>query len=153
MADTKLRLRSGTGETVDIALVDNGDGTYSVAVSGDGLGGGDGDGLTDAELRASPVVVTSQAGVTLTNISGSLTAGGTAQNAAGANSSRRGFFIQNIHASSSLWISTLATAVADQPSIEIKPGALYESPPGGCGGGAISVIGATTGQKWVGREW
>lgn len=39
MADSKLRLRSGTGETVDLKLVDNGDGTYSLAMSAAGAGG------------------------------------------------------------------------------------------------------------------
>lgn len=88
----------------------------------------------------------------LASISGTVTAGGTAQNAAAANSGRVGFSIQN-QSSGVLWFSTLATAVASQPSIKLLPGAYYESPPGGAGTGALSVLGATTGQAWAGREW
>jgi hypothetical protein len=87
-----------------------------------------------------------------TSISGTIAAGGTAQNAAAANSSRRGFWIQN-NSAGDLWISTVATAVASQPSLKIASGALYESPPGGAGTGAISIIGATTSQAFSGREW
>jgi len=90
---------------------------------------------------------------TLTSISGTLTTGGTAQDAAAANSGRTGWWIRNNHASASLWVSTLATAVQGQPSLEIRAGELYESPPGGAGTGAISVIGPTTGQPWTGREF
>lgn len=102
---------------------------------------------------ASDVVfqVRSAAG-SLASISGTVTAGGTAQNAAAANSGRVGFSIQN-QSSGVLWFSTLATAVASQPSIKLLPGAYYESPPGGAGTGALSVLGATTGQAWAGREW
>lgn len=88
----------------------------------------------------------------LVSISGTVTAGGTAQNAAAANSGRVGFSIQN-QSSGVLWFSTLATAVDSQPSIKLLPGAYYESPPGGAGTGALSVLGATTGQSWAGREW
>lgn len=87
-----------------------------------------------------------------TSISGTIAAGGTAQNAAAANSARRGFWIQN-NSAGDLWISTVAAAVASQPSLKIASGALYESPPGGAGTGAISIIGATTSQAFSGREW
>jgi hypothetical protein len=89
---------------------------------------------------------------TPTNISGSLTTGGVAQNAAAANAARIGWWIQNLHPSADLWVSTLATAVQSQPSIRIGPGELYEAPPWAVGTGAISVIGPTTGQTWTGRE-
>lgn len=87
-----------------------------------------------------------------TSISGTITTGATAQNAASANSSRKGFMLQN-NSTGDLWFSTLATAVASQPSIKLPPGAYYESPLGAGGTGAISIIGATTGQAWSGREW
>ncbi len=93
-----------------------------------------------------------QAVTTPTNIGGSLTTGGSAQNAAAANAARTGWWIQNLHPSSDLWVSTLATAVQSQPSIRIRPGELYEAPPWAVGTGAISVIGPTTGQTWSGRE-
>lgn len=88
----------------------------------------------------------------LTNISGTVTTGGTAQNAAAANSSRAGFWIQNLSAGD-LWISTMSTAAATQPALKITAGTYYEAPPGGAGTGAISVFGATTGQAWAGQEW
>lgn len=84
--------------------------------------------------------------------SGGLTLGGTAQNAAASNAARKGFWLQNLSAGD-LWISTIGTAALDRPSLKLGPGAYYESPPGGAGTGAISIVGATTGQKWSGREW
>lgn len=89
---------------------------------------------------------------TPTSISGSIATGGTAQNAASSNSTRKGYLLQNL-STGDLWFSTLATAVADQPSIKLPAGAYFESPLGAAGTGAISIIGATTGQKWAGREW
>lgn len=86
------------------------------------------------------------------DISGTITAGGTAQTIAAANGGRLGFWIQN-QSSGDLFISTVATAVADSPSMKIPPGALYENPVGLCPVGAISIIGATTGQKFAAREY
>ena len=109
----------------------------------------------DDEGRLEVVVAGSSSPVTTsteTNISGTITLGGTAQNAAAANTSRIGFWIRN-NSVASLWISTLATAVQSQPSLEIKPGELYETPPTLNPKGAISIIGPTTSQAWSGREW
>ena len=86
-----------------------------------------------------------------TNGSGSITTGGTAQNALSANSGRKYLFIQNV-STGDLWFSSIATAVQDQPSIRLRPGDSYENPPHFCPTGAISVIGATTGQKFTARE-
>lgn len=99
-----------------------------------------------------PLPIGGTAGASLSNKSGSITSGGTAQTLAAANSSRRGFWVQN-QSSGDLWINTLATAVADQPSLRIPAGSLYESPTGASPVGAISIIGATTGQKFAAREW
>jgi hypothetical protein len=87
-----------------------------------------------------------------TSASGTITSGGTAQNAAAANASRRGFQLQN-NSTGDLWFSTIATAVQSQPSFKLPPGAYYESPPFGGGVGAISIVGATTGQAFTGREY
>lgn len=91
-------------------------------------------------------------GVKGTDISGTITLGGTAQTIAAANGGRLGFWIQN-NSSGDLWINTLATAVASQPSLKIAAGALYESPVGLAPVGAISIIGATTGQAFSAREF
>ena len=89
--------------------------------------------------------------VTITDRSGTITAGGTAQTIAAANASRRGFEIQN-QSTTDLYMSTLATAVLTQPSLRIPPGALYEMPSTSIRTGAVSVIGATTGQAFYARE-
>jgi len=91
-------------------------------------------------------------GGTLTDRSGTITTGFTAQQAAAANTSRHYLFIQNPStAPGSLWFSTVATAVAASPSIELVPGASYETgsfvPTG-----AVSVIAATTGHAFTARE-
>jgi hypothetical protein len=96
-----------------------------------------------------PVTPTSGA---LTDRSGTLTTGGTAQNAAAALATRKYLFVQNPStAPGTLWFSTVTTAVQDSPSIELVPGASFES---GlfCPTGAVSVIAATTGHKWTARE-
>lgn len=116
---------------VKIRLTDNGDGTYSEGTAGGGGG-------------SIPIS-------TMTDRSGSIAAGGTAQLLAAANAARTGFELQN-DSNGDLWISELATAVIGAPSIRIPPGALYETPLGGHGTGAISIIGATTGQSFSARE-
>lgn len=87
---------------------------------------------------------------TITNRSSTITAGGTAQTLAAANMNRRYLFIQNI-SSEDLWFNIGTTAVADQPSIKLTPGSSFEFaefvPVE-----AISIIGATTGSKFVAKE-
>lgn len=87
-----------------------------------------------------------------TDRSGAIAAGGTAQQLAAANAARRGFWVQN-NSAGPLWITTLTTAVQSQPSLQLIAGAYYESPQGGAGTGAISIIGATTAQAFSAREW
>lgn len=103
---------------------------------------------TGLAYGATPVRGTLTAGLAT-----ALTTGGTAQNVLAANSSRLGFAVQNLHPTADLWLSTLATAVQDTPSIRVLAGELYEPPPGGQGTGALSLIGPTTGQKFTVREW
>lgn len=96
-----------------------------------------------------PVTPTSGA---LTDRSGTITTGGTAQTAAAANTARKHLFIQNPStAPGSLWFSTTGTAVQASPSIELVPGASYETgtfvPTG-----VVSVIAATTGHAFTARE-
>lgn len=84
--------------------------------------------------------------------SGTVASGGAAQVLAPAQPARRGFFVQNL-SSGDLWISSIGTALADQPALRIAPGQLYEAPAHGVPGSAISVFGATTGQSFAAREW
>jgi len=95
---------------------------------------------------------TAAAAVSPVNISGTITAGNTAQVLAAANANRRGWWIRN-NSAGSLWLSDMTTAVLSQPSLEIKAGELYEAPSGGVSFNALSIIGATTGQSFTGREW
>jgi hypothetical protein len=86
------------------------------------------------------------------NISSTITAGNTAQVLSAANANRQGFWLRN-NSAGSLWLSDMTTAVLSQPSLEIKAGELYEAPAGGVSMNALSIIGATTGQSFSGREW
>lgn len=99
-----------------------------------------------------PMSVTGGAAGTLVDRSGTIAVGGTAQQLAPSNAGRNGFLIQNLSAGD-LWFSTLATAVASQPSLKLPAGMTYETPLSGFGTGAISIIGATTGQAFAAREW
>lgn len=145
--DPKVRLKGNEHGAALVTLVDPATGDPYTA----GGGGGTTGGLTDAELRASPLSVT-PAGGTLTNRSGTITTGGTAQQLAAANSARLGFSIQNL-STGDLWVNTLGTAAAAQPSIKLAAGVYFETPAGYGAVGAISIFGATTGQSFTAREW
>lgn len=118
----------------------------------------------DAEISAgSPITINgitdalenwlgNMSATTITNRSGAITAGGTAQQLAAANTARRGFSVQNL-SSGDLWISTVGTAAASAPSLWLPAGAYYEMPTGGVSSGAVSIFGATTGQAFTAYEW
>jgi hypothetical protein len=107
-----------------------------------GTGGGGGGGAAVQPPAVAPV-----------NRSGSITAGGTAQQLMPANAARLGWSIQN-HSTGDLWVNDVGgTAAAIQPSIQVPSGALYESPPGCAPTSSISVFGATTGARFAAREW
>lgn len=89
--------------------------------------------------------------VTPVDRSGTITTGAVAQVLAAANAARKAWWIRN-NSTGSLWVSDLTTAVASQPSLEVKPGELYESMCGLCSSSALSIIGATTGQAFTARE-
>lgn len=128
-------------------LIDLGGGVFAekvVAVAGDGSAIG---------------VVTPVAQGALTNRSGTITAGGTAQVLAAANTARRYLMIQNASVGT-LWVSLDTTAVAGSPSIALEGCNVANDGSGGSlvfegsfiPTGAISIIGATTGQAFVGKE-
>jgi hypothetical protein len=88
------------------------------------------------------------------NISGSITSGGTAQALFNLSAQPyKGYWLRN-NSAESIWIYENGTATAAQPSLEIKSGELYETPPN-CGlfTEALSIIAATTGTNWTGRVW
>jgi hypothetical protein len=130
------------------------DGAAVDAVAGAGVVG---TGVQRVTLASDdPAVVALQLlanGHTLTDRSGTITTGGTAQTLMAANASRKGWAIQNV-SSGDLWVNELgSTALLSQPSIKIASGNLYESPLGGSSTAAISIIGATTAQAFTAREW
>lgn len=87
-----------------------------------------------------------------TDRSGTITTGGTAQSLMPANTGRKGFYIQN-QSTGDLYVNSPTTAVIGQPSLKIPAGAYYEAPLGGVMPGAISIVGATTGQAFTAKEW
>jgi hypothetical protein len=89
--------------------------------------------------------------LTPVNRSSTITAGGTAKVLAAANTSRKGFEIQN-QSAGPLYVNELGTATLDQNSLKIEAGAFWEWP-GKIPTSALSIIGATTGQAFYAREW
>jgi hypothetical protein len=93
-----------------------------------------------------------QAARTLTDRSGTITLGGTAQTLMPKNVARTYWIIQN-QSSGDLWVNDVGgTAAATQPSIWIPAGATYTADLGGVSSLAISIFGATTGQAFMARE-
>ena len=88
------------------------------------------------------------------SISGTITSGGVAQvlyNPQGQ--SYKGWFLRN-NSSLSLYVDENGSAIAAQPSLEIKSGELYESPPNApLFVEQLSIIGSTTNQAFTARVW
>ncbi len=96
---------------------------------------------------SNPLLVQS-ANATPTNRSGSITTGGAAQVAMAALSTRKGYFFQNI-SSEIMWGSWVGTAAPSTAgSFLISPnGIIRNTTP--CETTALSIYGATTGQKYT----
>jgi hypothetical protein len=77
-----------------------------------------------------------------------ITTGGTAQTLFAANSGRMGWSIQNT-SNDDLYVNDLGTATT--ASYRVAAGAEYN--PNSVNSSAISILGATTGQSFVAREW
>lgn len=83
--------------------------------------------------------------------SGAITSGGTSQVVFAANESRRFFIFQNI-SDIDMYINFGAAAVADSNSIKIIAGSSWEAPSNWCPQTSITVIGATTGKKFIAKS-
>lgn len=83
--------------------------------------------------------------------SGTITLGGTAQTIATVNRGRRYFLLQNV-SSGTLWLNVDVTAVQTQPSIKLLPDDVLIWEGTFVPAGAISLIGATTGQAFTAKE-
>ncbi len=89
----------------------------------------------------------------LTNRSGTVAAGGAAQQAAPANPERRYLLVQNPTASpDTLWVRFGATATAASPSIELPPGATLVFEAEFVPTDSVSVIAATPGTPFTAWE-
>lgn len=90
-------------------------------------------------------------GATAVTKSGTITLGGTAQTVMAANTSRKGYFFQNL-STETMWGSFLGNAAADTAgSFEIAPKAVISSG-SVCETNALSVVSATTGSKFTAWE-
>lgn len=91
---------------------------------------------------------------TLTNRSGTITVGGTAQTAMAANTSRRYLLIRNPATETEpLYFNFTTTAVVTgQPSITLQPGEGFVMENSFISTELISVVAATTGHKFVAKE-
>lgn len=89
----------------------------------------------------------------LTDRSGTVASGGTAQQLAPVNDSRSYLFIQNQHATEVLWINFSVDAVTSQPSIQIPAaGGTFLMSGTFCSGESISVIAATSTHPFTAKE-
>lgn len=88
----------------------------------------------------------------LTDRSGTITTGGTAQQAMAANTSRKYAYLLNPDtATEDLWFSFDATAAAAAPSLVLHPGDTMRTT-GFVPTGALSVIAATTAHAYTAKE-
>ncbi len=168
-----------TSSSTTTLRVSQGSGPCDVSMGGSGGGGGGGDATAANQVteiaRLDSILtavgsaipagtatignVNGAPNVTPTNCSGTITSGGTAQNAFTAGATKHGFTIQNL-ATEALWISFTTTAAADtvasymlNPSASGVAGGSYSAPFGFGMNTALSVIGATTGNKFSCTWW
>lgn len=82
-----------------------------------------------------------------------ITSGGAAQTAIAADINRMGYYVQN-QSAGDLYIRDDGTAATvSDVCMKIPPGAYYETPPTLHPKGAVSIIGATTGQAFNAAKW
>jgi hypothetical protein len=86
-----------------------------------------------------------------TDGSGSIASGGTSQTVFAANSSRSWLFVQNI-SNAVMYLNFSGVSVADSNSVKLNANSYYENPPHYCPNGTLTIIGATTGQKFVAKQ-
>lgn len=88
------------------------------------------------------------------DISGTVAAGGTAQDISASNTGRFYVFIQNIDSAEDMWVNFAADATADTPGsillVANGGSVVYEG--NSCPKGRVSVVAATTGHKYTAKE-
>ncbi len=106
---------------------------------------------TNTALISQSVVVATPVG-TLTDRSGTITAGGTAQTLAAANAARRYLLVENLDPAEDLWINFTTTAAAAHPSLLIPPRGGFVMDAGFVSTELVSVIAATTSHAFTAKE-
>lgn len=106
--------------------------------------------LVDADGRLE--VTLSPTGGALTDVSGTITVGGTAQELAAAKPNRKYFFVQNLDDAEALWIDFTVDAVEDTPSIRLDPGASFIMESAFVTSEKITTIATTTSHKFTAKE-
>lgn len=86
-----------------------------------------------------------------TDRSGTITTGGSSQTLAAALSTRTYIEVQNI-SDETMYVNFGAAATTDSNSFKIAAGGSYVNPAHFCPTGTITIIGATTGKKFVAKE-
>lgn len=89
---------------------------------------------------------------TSTSISGSITTGGSSQTLSAANTARQSMFVYNT-STDDLWVNDDGTAAVIGTSILIPAGQWWSPDQNQITGNAYTIIGASTGQTWVGKEY
>jgi hypothetical protein len=93
--------------------------------------------------------------MTMQDVSGIITAGGTAQTL--FSGVAKGFWIENIDASEALFVNdSVAASTTDGKSVSIPAGAIYETPSwwgSPVAVATVSVVAATTGHKFSARRY
>ena len=98
-----------------------------------------------------PIAMTITTSGGLTDHSGTITTGGTAQVLMPANPTRTYLAIQNI-SGGDLWFNFTTTAVLNEPSFKLTAGSAFTMEGGFVSNEAISIIGATTGQAFTAKD-
>lgn len=114
---------------------------------------GSGNLITVSAANPLPIDIGDSTGTSVAAVtkSGTITLGGTAQTVMAANTSRKGYFFQNI-STETMWGSFLGDAAADTAgSFEIAPKAVISSG-SVCETNALSVVSATPGSKFTAWE-
>jgi hypothetical protein len=104
---------------------------------------------------SAPIPVVNAAGTAAADGSGTIAAGGVAQQLFGGAVPLTGFLVANPAASGdTLYVSDVGTAVvAGAGSVPVAPGAVFTTPSGYRPAGAVSIIAASTGDKFTARRW
>ncbi len=112
-------------------------------------------GIATPISNAAPMPVQLTSGLTASDGSSTIAAGGVAQNLFSGNVPANGYLVVNLNASmgNTLYISDIGVASAAGSSIPIAPQTEWRSPPGYKPPGVVSIFGPTTAEAFSARRW